>query len=249
VHKEGAMKTIIQTFTAILAIVLAECMAHGAESNAQAPEFFRVNIKSGYLVVRDIPSVKGGTAGVFYAGDDCVPALGGSKKDGGRIWIRVFNPYLRAAGWVDSKFVAPTKSNCDFEKFLYNTRGKTDWVFDHMTFPLVISSPNVEEEPPSSYSKEEVLSSTKNLYEGPYYYLQLLDDRGMEKFWAERDGCAKYELLENSKFDVNSYVFYTVTKTAEEASITISCLEMYPEFKFKKSKDGYILTGILDSGS
>jgi hypothetical protein len=221
----------------------------GAEKDKKAPTFNRISIKSGYLIMRSTPSVKGKTAGVFYAGNDCAIALGESKKDGARTWMKVFNPYLRRAGWVDSKFMVPTKSNCDFEKFLYDMRGKTDWVFDRMEFPLVISYPNPEEEPPASFTKDEVLSSKKTPEENPYYYLQFLDGKGMEYFWADRDGCAKYELIENSKFDVNSYVLYIVKKTAQTVSLAFSCSEMYPEFQFKKSENGYILTGILDSGS
>ncbi|HOX28333.1 MAG TPA: hypothetical protein PLQ76_04165, partial [bacterium] len=235
-------------FTTIIPAVLGISMVFGPENSQAATVFHRITIKTGYLIIRDIPSTKGKPAGVFYKGDDCIPALG-SKKDVGRTWMKVFNPYLRSTGWVDSKFTSPSKSNCDFEKFLYGTRGKTNWVFDNMTFPLIISSPNADEEPPVSYSKEEVFSSTKNLNDNPYYYLKLLDDNEMKKFWAERDGCAKYELIENKKYDVNSYTLYFVNKTADTASIAFSCLEMYPEFKFRKTENGYILTGIEDSGS
>jgi hypothetical protein len=240
-------RIITLMLVAMIPAVLVVSTAFGAVRNKQALVFHRVGIKSGYMIMRNIPSVKGTPAGVFYAGDDCIPALG-ERRIGARSWMKVFHPYLRSTGWVDSRFMVPTRSNCNFERFLYNTKGKTDWVFGHMTFPLVISSPNVEEKP-SSYTKTEVLSSTDKLNDSPYYYLQLLDDRGMKKFWAERDGCAKYELIENRKYDINSYRLYTITKSNGVVSLAFSCVEIYPEFKFQKSKNGYTLTGIVDSGS
>lgn len=244
--KKPFLATII--LAAVFHIALTDGAARSSDTAANATAFLRINIKSGYLTIREIPSTKGKPVGVFYMGDDCALAFGETRKDASRTWIKVFNPYLRATGWVDSQFTAPSTSNCDFERFLYETKGHADWVFDRMIFPLVISSPNVEEKP-SEYSKDDVLSSKKNLYDAPYYYLQLLDDAGIRKFWAERDGCAKYELLENKKFDVNSYKLYVVSKTDAAASLTFSCNEMYPEFRFKKTDDGFVMDGIVDGGS
>jgi len=248
---EKTMKNKKRTSLVAMVVVMAVAFAApaaGASKGNKPAEFRRINIKSGYLTIRNAPTMKGKAVGVFYAGDNCAPALGETKKDGARTWAKVYNPYLRADGWVDAKYLSPSGSDCSFEKFLLGTKDKADWVFGGMEFPFVISSPNVEEKP-DEYTKEEVLASTKNLYDGPYYYLQLLDGRGMKKFWAERDGCAKYELIENRKFDVNSYILYYVKKEAGSVSMAFSCGEMYPELKFRRTETGYVLEGIVDSGS
>lgn len=242
------MRILLAMIFAAAVAALVPSAGNAAAGAKKTVKFYRVNIKSGYLSVRDAASVKGTVVAAFYPGNDCVPALGGSKTDAGRTWLEVYHPYLRASGWVDSKFLAATKSSCKFENFLLGTRGETDWVFDNIKYPLTIGTPNVDEKP-TSYDEQQVRNSTSNPSDSPYYYLGLLDDGMAKKLWDERDGCARYELMDNKNYDVNLYKLYEVKRGRGTVSLTFICNEMYPEFKFAETKTGFVLTGIVDSGS
>jgi hypothetical protein len=248
---EGTVKAarIIAIILLVSAAVLSIPVAGHCAGGVKKPvKYYRINIKSGYLGVRDTASAKGRIIAAFHAGNDCAIGLGKNKKAGGHDWTKVYHPYLRATGWVDAKYMTISKSDCAFEQFIYDHRGSGDWLFDFIADPVAFSSPNVDETA-TEYTKAKVLESPKNPYDPPYYYLQLFNDEWVKKLWDERDGCARYELMDNKNYDVNLYQLYQVKKKKGAVSVTFICNEMYPEFKFKQSNNGFILYEVEDSGS